>query len=115
MDEPEFWDRLEYRVCDELARSADRHHRGLWCDGILPDLYILDAPSTRIEGRAWVGYNGQGEWRFTLLLTDPVASREGIPWSTLLPPLEVTRWLTVDPDGKRLVIEPTAAEPYHRP
>jgi hypothetical protein len=109
VDEDNFWSRLEYRVSAEMAGLADRQLRGLWCDGFLPDLYLLDDPSPRIEGRASVGYDGQGEWRFSLLLPATVACREGVPWSSLLPPPDVTQWLTVDRVGKRLVLEPAVA------
>jgi hypothetical protein len=94
-----------------MAGFADRRLSGYWCDGFLPDRYLLDGPSPRIEGRAWLGTRGQEAWKFTLLLTDPVASREGIPWASLLPSPDMTRWLTVDTDGKRLVIEPAVAVP----
>ena len=111
MDESDFWPCLEYRVCGELAGLPDRRLRGLWCDGFIPEHYVLDGPSPHIIGRAWMGSQSQEPWTFTLLLDRPVESRERIPWSALLPPPEVTRWLTIDLTGQRLVIEPAVAVP----
>ncbi len=58
-----------------------------------------------------VGPRHQEEWEFDLLLPGPVESRVNIVWSTLLPPPNVTRWLTMDPIAKRLVVEPSVAVP----
>jgi hypothetical protein len=113
MDESGFWDHLEYRVCDEIGGLREPGFRRYWCDGFLPDLYVFDESPPRVVGRVWMGIGPreQEEWRFTLLLRGPIASREEIDWSALLPPPDATRWLTVDPAGKRLVIEPAVAVP----
>ncbi|WP_406700899.1 hypothetical protein V5E97_19095 [Singulisphaera sp. Ch08] len=119
MDESNFWLMLEFRIEGETQGFADRRLRGLWCDGFLPDRYLLDDPSPRIEGRAWIGKAGRGGWQelwgFTLLLAGPVASRASIPWACLFPPYDVTRWLTIDLTKKSLVIEPGVAVPDGRP
>jgi hypothetical protein len=91
----------------------DRHLRSLWCDGFIPEQYLLDDATPRITGRAWIG-NGprqQDKWEFALLLPHPVGSRDEVDWATLLPPENVTRWLSLDQRGKRIQIEPTAAVP----
>jgi hypothetical protein len=113
MDESDFWSSLEYRVCQEIDGSKRAGLRRFWCDGFIPERYELTDPSPQIFGRVWmgVGPREQQEWEFTLLLGRPVESRDAIEWSTLLPPPNVTRWLSVDPIGKRLVVEPTAAIP----
>jgi hypothetical protein len=115
MDESAFWVHLEYRVCAEIDGLKQPELRRLWCDGFLPAWYDL-GESPRILGRVWMGAGPreQQEWVFTLLLPGPINSREAIEWSTLLPPPDVTRWLTLDPIGKRLVIEPTVAVPNAR-
>lgn len=119
VDESHFWIGLEFRIEGETQGFADRRLRGLWCDGFLPDRYLLDDPSPRIEGRAWIIKSGRGGcdelWEFTLLLPGPMASRESIPWACLLPPDDVTRWLTIDLTKKSLVIEPGVAVPDGRP
>lgn len=113
MDEQEYWDRLEYRVCRELARLDACRARGLWCDGFLPDVWALDAKPTGVRGRVWMGAGPrrQEEWTFSLVLGEGVRSRDGVPWSRLLPPDELTRWLHVDLDAKHLELDPAAAVP----
>ena len=113
MDESDFWDHLEYRVCHEIEGLRQPELRRFWSDGFIPVQYDLDVPSPRILGRVWmgVGRRDQQEWEFALLLRGLVESRETIVWSVLLPPPNVTRWLTIDPVGKRLVIEPEVAVP----
>lgn len=64
-------------------------------------------------GRAWIGIgpSHQEPWDFTLLLGRSFDSPGDIDWAALLPPPDVTRWLTVDPNRKHLTIEPAVAVP----
>jgi hypothetical protein len=113
LDESAYWIYLEYRVCDELSGLRDPAARRYWCDGFEPSWYILDGQPPRILGCVWmgVGPRHQEQWQFTLLLGRSADSPESIDWSALLPPPDVTRWLTLDPTRKQLVIEPGAAVP----
>ena len=112
MSEDEFWVSLEFRVCREFAGMSQNHIRGLWCDGFESRRWSLDEPRPRIVGRAWICSGPrQAEWDFTLFLPHPVASREEIDWAALLPPENVTRWLSLDFDRKLIQIEPGAAVP----
>jgi hypothetical protein len=90
----------------------DRHMQYMWCDGLIPGQFLLEDPTPRIVGTAWL-CNGprQEEWEFALFLPSAVASREEIDWPALLPNEDVTRWLAFDPQGKRIEIEPGAAVP----
>ncbi len=110
MGESDYWVHLEFRVCREFAGLSENHLRFLWCDGFIPEEYHLDGPSPCIKGGAWI-CNGprQEQWEFTLFLNHPVGSRSEIEWPSLLPPENVTRWLAVDPAGKRIQIDPSAA------
>jgi hypothetical protein len=112
VDEADYWASLEYRICREFAGMSQRHLQYLWCDGLIPEQYLLDDPTPRITGRAWIG-NGprQDEWEFTLLLGRPVGARAEIDWSALLPAENVTRWLALDQRCNRIEIDPSAALP----
>ncbi len=112
MTEADFWVSLEVRLCRELQGMADRQHRRYWCDGLNPECYELECPAPCITGQAWIceGRN-QEEWPFTFFLPARAASADAIDWAALLPPEEVTRWLTLDPYGKRIEMEPAAAVP----
>ena len=114
VNEEEFWGRLEYRVSREMSGNKDCQRLGLWCDGFVPEQYVLDSSPCYIAGQAWIGLGPgthQEKWQFKLILRSSPASREGISWSELLPADEVTRWLTVDPEEKRFEIEPGASVP----
>ena len=110
MDEANYWPSLEYRVCREFAGMSDPRLRSLWCDGFIPGQYLIGEARPRIEGRAWICEGrSQHEWGFALLLPHQIGSRDEIPWASLLPAEDVTRWLTLDPRRQRIEIEPMAA------
>ena len=112
MDERDYWGRLEYRLCREFAGMPERHLRYLWCDGFIPQQYLVDDTTPRITGRAWICEGQQQEeWEFTLFLPTVVASRDRVDWAALLPPDNVTRWLAIDSANKRIQLEPAAAVP----
>lgn len=113
MDQCDYWLRLEYRVCSELDGLRHTAARPYWCDGFVPITYLLNGPNPCVLGHAWmaIGSRYQERWKFTLLLDHSLRSVEEVDWSALLPVEDVTRWLTVDPDHKQLVIEPSAAVP----
>ncbi len=112
MTEADFWLRLEFRLCGELAGQTDRALRRFWCDGFVPREYHLEGAEPRIAGRAWiVSGQRQREWEFVLFLPHAFDSVEAIDWSALLPPEHVTNWLALDVPGERLQIEPAAAVP----
>jgi hypothetical protein len=87
----------------------DRAIRSLWCDGFIPRQYLLDDPTPRVTGSAWIGFGPrkQERWEFTLFLHQPARAREAIPWGALFPSDEVTGWLGVDLEGRRLRITPS--------
>ena len=112
MDEAYFWGRLEFRLCREFAGLSERRYQYFWCDGFVPQEYILDGPSPRITGRCWI-CNGpaQAEWDFALILPGSVGSREEIDWAALHPAANVTRWMSFDEGRRYIEIEPAAAVP----
>jgi hypothetical protein len=112
VDEREFWVCLEFRLCGEFKGLPDRRYQYFWCDGFLPNDYILESPLPRITGKCWI-CNGPSQinWGFTLLLPSTVISREEIDWAALLPPKNVTRWMSFDERRRYIEIEPAAAVP----
>jgi len=51
MSESDYWERLEFRLCGEFAGMADRRLAFLWCDGFMPQWYLLTDPSPRITAQ----------------------------------------------------------------
>jgi hypothetical protein len=109
MDETGFWISLEFRVSAEFAGMPTREMRRHWCDGFIPEQYLLDDSPPRIVGRAWICEHQDHNWEFALLLPHSYRSREEIDWESLLPPDRVTRWMTLDARAKRIELEPAAA------
>ena len=116
MTETEFWSDLEFRLCRELAALPQNELRYLWCDGFIPEAYLLNDPDPCVTGRVWIGNGSQSQeqWAFALFLNGSVGSHSEIKWQDLLPPEDATMWLAVDLPGKRIQIEPTAAVPDSR-
>jgi hypothetical protein len=112
LNESDYWVALEFRICREFEGMSENHLRYLWCDGFIPQGYLLDDPTPRINGKAWI-CNGRKQdlWDFILFLPHPVNSRNEIDWASLLPPENVTCWLALDQLSNRIQIEPTAAIP----
>jgi hypothetical protein len=106
MEEKDFWDSLEYRICAEFRGFEDRGLRANWCDGLVPEEHDLAGAERRITGVAFCGNSGQEEWQFTLVLSPETASRDQIDWSALLPSDRLTGWLGPDPQNKTLRIDP---------
>ena len=106
--ETDYWASLEFRICRELARMEENAIRFLWCDGLIPEEYLVDAPSPHITGRAWI-CNGrmQEQWEFALVLEHSVRSLEEVSWASLLPSEDVTGWLAVDLEGRRIRLTPS--------
>jgi hypothetical protein len=109
--EKDFWVALEYRICREFAGFEDGSLRWLGCDGLMPEEYDLDADEPRIRGTARCGQSGQELWGFTLLIGPGATSPRNIDWSSLLPPEDVTGWLSPHLRERRLVIDPGSAYP----
>jgi hypothetical protein len=112
MSEGEYLGRLEFRLCTEFAGLPERRHRYLWCDGIDPTAYLLDEPTPRIIGIAWIGSSPNVDrWEFTLLLPPSMRSRDQIDWASLLPSDDMTQWISFDESRRTIEIEPAAAQP----
>jgi hypothetical protein len=113
--EAEYWGRLERRVCRELAGMEERALRFLWCDGFMPEQYLLDDSTPRITGAVWIGSAPKQErWRFTLFLRENARTRQDISWESLLPVNQATGWLGVDVEGRQIHITISSAERLNR-
>ncbi len=112
MTEADFWVSLEYRICREFQGMREDRLRRWWCDGFIPWQYDMDRPAPTISGKAWLCEGpDQCEWDFVLRLPRPAASPADVDWASLLPPEEMTRWLAVDWEQKKVTITPADAVP----
>lgn len=110
MTETEFWDQLESRVTRELSHLDSPQLNRLWCDGFTATSYKLAARPPFISGRTLICKGSKQEsWTFILLLPEPFSSIETIRWDSILPPQEMSRWVTLDLRHRTVQIDPSSA------
>ena len=105
--ERQFWSGLEFRVSREMQSQPSCRRLGLWCDGFIPEHYLLDRVPHRITGVAWIGIGSrhQEKWSFSLVLPFLASSHGKINWAALLPPPEANGWLVIAPEKKEIEVK----------
>jgi hypothetical protein len=98
--------RTVYRVQRKTLCLKSGRRLLLWCDGFIPEAYLLDRVQGRITGVVWMGMGPrhQEAWKFTLVLPFSVSGRADIRWSDLLPASEASGWLVVAPEKKEIEV-----------
>lgn len=110
MTEEEFWDALEYRVSHELRLMDNPQLQCLWCDGFIAERYETANAEPLIGGRTFICRGSeQKEWKFKLLLPERWDSAELIRWDTILPPDEMSGWISLDFRNRTLHLDPMSA------
>jgi hypothetical protein len=107
----ELWNGLEFRICRELSGMNDKILRRMWCDGVHGDIVRPEAGPAYMYGTIWIGQDGQTAMEFRMTLPDNITSKDGIVWSKLMPPEDMTGWLSVDLKRKLVTIDLSKAEP----
>lgn len=104
------------RISRELAGMRQRDLQWWWCDGFIPDALEVVGERCRITGKVWMalGQERQELWEFVVYL-GPARPREQIDWAVLLPPEDVTGWLSLDFETKSMTVNPFVAHPDGEP
>jgi hypothetical protein len=119
MTETEYFDHLEMRVSRELEGMREVELRGWWCDGFLPEKFVVTRSGSHVAGRVWMdpgsrkseGRCKQTLWNFVLLLGPRPMERDEVPWSELLPADDATGWLFLDVERQFMKVKLSAARP----
>ena len=113
MTETEYFDLLEKRVSTELAELRERELRNWWCDGFLPEKFVVTRSGSHVAGRVWMdpGNGAQTLWNFVLLLGPRPVHRDEVQWAELLPAEDATGWLFLDFEREFMKIKLSAAYP----
>jgi hypothetical protein len=105
-EEREFWSRLEFRVCREIAKMPVFTPQQVWCDGFIPEVYLLEHSPRSIAGAVWIASGSyQEQWRFRLFLPSSASSSSHVAWSELVPQEEETGWLGVNATKKEIKLD----------
>lgn len=104
--ERQFWDGLEFCVSREMQKQPMGRSLGLWCDGFIPEHYLLDQLPRRITGLVWIGMGPrhQETWKFSLVLPPSTSDPIGAVWSDLLPISEASGWLVIATEKKEIEV-----------
>ena len=111
MTEEHFWSALEFRICRELGGMEDKNLRRMWCDGIRGGINRPQAGPANISGTIWIGLDGQTEMPFTMVLPATISLADERLWRDLLPLEDLTGWLSIDFQRRRVTIHLSKAEP----
>jgi len=115
--ENEYFNFLEGRVSGELAGMREPELRSWWCDGFLPEKFVVTRSGSHVAGRVWMDpgkRKGRGEqalWNFVLLLGRRPVERDQVQWAQLLPAADATGWLSLDFEHQFMKIKLSAAHP----
>ena len=113
MTEQEYFGRLEMRISRELAGMREEHLHGMWCDGFLPEKFVVTGSGSHVAGRVWManGHGNQSLWNFVLLLGRTRVPRADVDWSAYVPAEATTGWLYLDFGRRFLKVKLSAARP----
>jgi hypothetical protein len=115
MTESDYFRRLEMRVSRELAGMRAPEIQQWWCDGFIPDGFVVVGRRCRVRGNVWMASGPRQElWDFVVHL-GPERPRDQVEWVTLLPADDVTGWLSLDFATRFMKVDPTAARPDAEP
>jgi hypothetical protein len=104
---------LEYHLGNTFAQSEDRAIRGLWCDGVMMPLISSQLSkksvndTRRIVTKAWIGYDGQGEYELTIKFGKYSLRRyaKGTSLKDCVPGDETMGWINIDVEKRRIEIQ----------
>jgi hypothetical protein len=113
--ETEYFGHLEMRVSRELEGMRQPELRSCWCDGFLPEKFVVTRSGSHVAGQVWMdpgkGKGVQSLWNFVLLLGPRPMERDKVQWVELLPADDATGWLFLDFDRRFMKIKLSAAYP----
>jgi hypothetical protein len=113
--ETEYFDRLEMRVSRELAGMRQRELCSWWCDGFLPEKFVVTRSGSHVAGRVWMDpgkrQGDQALWNFVLLLGPRPVDRDEVQWAEMVPAEDATGWLFLDFERQFMKVKLSAAYP----
>jgi hypothetical protein len=109
----DFCGQLEYHLTRTFGNSEDKKFKGFWCDGVLmpfieSQLTKKSVNDTRkIITKAWLGYDGQGEFEMTINFGQHSLKRyaKGSDLTDCLPSKYSMEWITLDIKRKTIELQ----------
>jgi hypothetical protein len=109
----DFCVQLEHQLTRTFGNSEDKKLRGFWCDGVLmpfieSQLTKKNVNDTRkIVTKAWLGYDGQGEFEMTIHFGQLSLRRyaKGSDLGDCLPSENSMDWIELDIERKTIELQ----------
>lgn len=104
----DFFDILEYRLCDAFKHAEQPEIKSLWCDGIggasLSEMMIN---GNVMETTAWIGKDGQGKYEAKIILGKRALDqfRNEQELIDCIPSATSTGWFKIDVENLKIEIE----------
>jgi hypothetical protein len=100
---------LEYHLGSTFEKSKQKELKGFWCDGVLHKKLSKKIINDKrlIETTAWIGKDGQGEYRMKIYLGKKSLGRfaKGTPMIDCIPSDETMDWIDLNINKKTIEIE----------
>ena len=104
---------MEYHLTRTFGNSEDQKMKGFWCDGVLMPLIESQLTKKSVNDRrkivtkAWLGYDGQGEFELTINFGEKSLSRyaKNSDLADCLLSEESTEWITLDIEQKTMGLQ----------
>ena len=106
----DFCVQLEYHLTRTFEKSQDKTLKGFWCDGVMMPLDELQLAkksvndTRKIVTKAWLGYDGQGEFEMTVKLGQYSLRHyaKGSDLTDCLPSENSMDWIILDVERRRI-------------
>lgn len=104
----DFCNELEYHL-ERTFKNSDRTDlKGFWCDGVLCEP-INEAElrkTQKVETRAWIGKDGQGEYKMTIRFGKKALKNllNGYDLTATIPSESSMSWIDIDTDKRTIEV-----------
>jgi hypothetical protein len=109
----DFCAQLEYHLTRTFGQTDDKNLKGFWCDGVLMPTAHQQLTKKNVKDKrkivtkAWLGFDGQGEYEMTINLGQHSLSRyqNGTDLFDCLQSEDMMDWISLDMKSKTIELQ----------
>ncbi|KAA2239374.1 hypothetical protein F0L74_24545 [Chitinophaga agrisoli] len=107
MLDQDFYQFLEYGICQAFNNSPDEEIKGFWCDGVMPSAANPGLIGRKIELKAFIGKDGQSAYELILKLGNKALSRYSrqLDLKECIPDTDNPNWFYIDTKKRTMEIQ----------